>query len=86
MEQVPSRDLRNHTAEVLRKVAAGGEVAVTVHGAVVAEIVPPRDTRLPYLRGSVLARLLRVRTADVGLAVDLAVLASDTTDDLGPPS
>jgi prevent-host-death family protein len=86
MEHVPSRDLRNHTADVLRKVAAGGEVAVTVHGAVVAEIVPPRDTRLPYVRRSELAQLLRVRTADAGLADDLAVLAGDTTDDLGPPS
>ena len=86
MERVPSRDLRNHTADVLRKVAAGGEVAVTVHGAVVAEIVPPRDARMPYLRRSDLAQLLRVRTADAGLSSDLAALAGDTTDDLGPLS
>lgn len=45
MDSVASRDLRNHTADVLRRVAGGEVVAVTVHGEVVAEIHPPSDRR-----------------------------------------
>jgi prevent-host-death family protein len=82
METVASRDLRNHTAAVLRRVAAGETVAVTVRGEVVAEIHPPADRRpLSLSREEFLARLVQ---ADPGLTDDLQRLAGDTTDDLGP--
>jgi prevent-host-death family protein len=82
METVASRDLRNHTADVLRRVAAGETVAVTVRGEVVAEIHPPADRRpLSLSREEFLARLVQ---ADPGLTDDLQRLAGDTTDDLGP--
>jgi prevent-host-death family protein len=84
METVASRDLRNHTADVLRRVAAGETLAVTVRGEVVAEIHPPADRRpLSLSREEFLARL-RVAQADPGLRDDLERLAGDTTDDLGP--
>lgn len=37
---VPQRDLRNHTAEVLRRVERGERLRITVHGHPVAELGP----------------------------------------------
>lgn len=83
MSTVASRDLRNHTAEVLRQVADGTRVTVTVNGRPVAEIGPVPTSRPPYLSRADLARLLEVQ-ADPGLRDDLERLAGDTTDDLDP--
>ena len=84
MEAVASRDLRNHTADVLRRVAEGGVVAVTVRGEVVAELHPPTDARPRSWRRADLAAWLVTEQADAGLRDDLRVLVGDTTDDLGP--
>lgn len=84
MEAVASRDLRNHTADVLRRVSEGGIVAVTVRGEVVAELHPPRDARpRAWRRADITSWLLRDQ-ADPGLRNDLRTLAGDTTDDLDP--
>lgn len=40
MSTVASRDLRIHTADVLRRVADGGRVTIPVNGAPVAGCVP----------------------------------------------
>lgn len=40
MAEVPSRELRNNTAAVLRRVQAGEEITITVRGKPVAEVVP----------------------------------------------
>ncbi len=82
MTTIPSRDLRNHTADVLRQVAGGTTVTVTVNGRPVAEIGPTRSERAQFLTRSQLTDLLTHRRADLGLAEYLAVLAADTTDDL----
>jgi prevent-host-death family protein len=37
---VPQRELRNRTAELLRRVEAGERLRITVHGHPVAELVP----------------------------------------------
>lgn len=39
---VPQRDLRNRTAELLRRVERGERLRITVHGHPVAELVPLR--------------------------------------------
>ena len=84
MESVASRDLRNHTADVLRRVAAGERVAVTVHGEVVAELVPPSARRRQFLTPDDVVDMHDKGTvADPGLRADLQLLAGDTTDDLG---
>lgn len=83
MVSVASRDLRNHTADVLRRVAAGERVVVTVHGEPVAELVPPVRSRPRFLRKQDLAKVLSRSAADPGLREDLAELAGETTDDLG---
>jgi prevent-host-death family protein len=82
MTNVASRDLRNHTAEVLRQVSEGGHVTVTVNGTPVAEIIPVRAMRRPSMTKADLILLLARHQADPGLRDDLAALAGETTDDL----
>ena len=84
MSEVASRELRNDTAGVLRRVQAGEEVMVTVNGKPVAQLVPLQQTRRRWLSRSELVRRLRVAQADPGLRDDLASLAGDATDQLGP--
>ncbi len=84
MSTVASRDLRNHTADVLRQVADGTPVTITVNGVPVAEISPIRSARRQFLSRADLIEIMTQRQADAGLRHDLAVLAGETTDDLGP--
>ena len=85
MSTVASRDLRNHTADVLRRVAAGDRVTITVNGAPVAELIPlPTSRRVGISREDLLALLTR-HQADAGVRSDLDVLTSETTDDLEAP-
>jgi len=59
---VPQRELRNNTAELLRRVEAGEQLRITVHGHPVAELVPidraqrfvPYDELVRELRGTML--------------------------------
>jgi prevent-host-death family protein len=84
MSEVASRDLRNDTAGVLRRVQAGEDITVTVKGRPVAVLSAVRPQRRRWLtKSEFLARLHRAQ-ADPGLRDDLAALAGDTTDDLGP--
>lgn len=85
MTIVASRDLRNHTADVLRQVADGTRVTVTVNGVPVAEIAPVRAARPQFLSKADLVALLVNHQADAGLTHDLDLLAGDTTDDLDAP-
>lgn len=81
MTEIPLRELRNHTSEVLRRVEDGEELDVTVNGRPVARLVPmPRRPRfLP-------AEVLLAHPADPGLLDDLRELLGDeTTDDLKDP-
>lgn len=84
MAEVAARDLRNHTREVLQRVTDGERVTVTQHGRPVAEIRPVASVRPTFLSRADLAELLVDGRADPGLRDDLAALAGDTTDDLGP--
>lgn len=85
MGQVASRELRNHTASVLSRVAQGERIELTVHGEVVAEISAVASRRPAYFRKADLLSVLATRAADPGLREDLARLAGDTTDDLDLP-
>ncbi len=44
---VPQRELRNRTADLLRRVEAGERLRITVHGHPVAELVPIEEERYP---------------------------------------
>lgn len=83
MSEVASRELRNDTAGVLRRVRAGEDVTITVSGRPVA-VPPVRPRRRRWLSKTEFLSRLRGAQADPGLRNDLAVLAGDTTEDLGP--
>lgn len=84
MTEIAARELRNQTAEVLRRVEAGEQVTITSRGRPVAELTPIRAARRKPISRAELTRRLRRAQADPGLRQDLAELAGDTTDDLGP--
>ncbi|MFC4944824.1 type II toxin-antitoxin system Phd/YefM family antitoxin [Pseudonocardia sp. GCM10023141] len=85
-QEIASRELRNDTAGVLRRVEAGESVTVTVNGRPVAELVPVQRHGQGPVGGAELFTRLRTAQADAGLRHDLARLAGETTDDLGPIS
>ena len=78
-EDVSVRELRNHTAEVLRRVEAGEHLRITVDRRPVAELapLPRRDVWVPRQRA--VAALVQ---ADAGLSEDLAEALPDTVADL----
>jgi prevent-host-death family protein len=82
--EVPSRELRNNTADLLRRVGAGEEIVVTTRGKPVATLVPFARGRRSWIPRAELVRRLALVQADPGLRDDLARLAGETTDDLGP--
>jgi prevent-host-death family protein len=81
---VASRELRNDTAGVLRRVQDGERVVITVNGAPVAELRAISEERHRWLARADFTGRLHRSQADPGLAGDLARLTSDTTDDLDP--
>jgi prevent-host-death family protein len=85
MEQLTTRDLRNKSAEALRRVnEEGTHFTVTSHGRPVAALVPitgaPDPVRWRSI-GEVRERLGR-NVADAALLGDLEHLREQTTDDL----
>ena len=81
--RVASRDLRNNTADLLRRVDAGEQIVITKRGDPVASLIPFEQPRRRWLPKAELVRRLATQ-ADAGLRNDLARLAGETTDDLGP--
>lgn len=81
MTEIPLRELRNNTSDVLRRVEDGEELDVTVNGRAVARLVPlPRRPRfLP-------AEVLLAHPADRAMLDDIRDLrGDDTTDDIEDP-
>ncbi len=84
MSEVAARELRNRTADVLRRVAAGEPVTITNRGRPVAQLTAiPAVSHRPIARAELTRRLRRTQ-ADSSLREDLSVLAGETTDDLDP--
>lgn len=84
MSELPSRELRNDTAGVLRRVEAGEVLTITVKGKPVAQLAALQPSRRRWLSRVELAQRLRRAQSDPGLRGELAALVGDTTDDLGP--
>jgi prevent-host-death family protein len=55
---VPQRQLRNNTADLLRRVEGGERLRITVHGHPVAELVPVERAQ-PFVPFDVIVRELR---------------------------
>lgn len=85
MTEIASRQLRNDTAGVLRRVEAGDEVTITVRGRPVARLTAVRTSARRWLSGAEFAERLRHAQADSGLRAQLRQLAGETTEDLPLP-
>lgn len=84
MTEIASRELRNDTAGVLRRVEAGETLTVTSNGRPVARLVPVPRRRRSGMSRAELIDAVRHAQADPGLRDDLRELTGGTTDDLGP--
>ncbi|HKI66047.1 MAG TPA: type II toxin-antitoxin system prevent-host-death family antitoxin [Solirubrobacterales bacterium] len=82
--EVATRELRNDTAGVLRRVEGGETVVITVRGKPVADLVPHRPERPHWVGPDEVMEIVTKYSADPGLRDDLERIAGDTTDDLGP--
>lgn len=79
---IPSRDLRNRTAEILRRVEAGEEIEVLHHNRRVARLVPVRERRRWIPATEVLQQLRKLGPDTTGLMGELRETLTDTTDDV----
>ena len=81
MAEIASRELRNRTGEVLRRVEGGESVIITVHGRPVAVLEPLRGKRRFMPKAEFIAKVLSVQ-ADPALTQELKAMMPDTTDDM----
>jgi prevent-host-death family protein len=79
---IPSRDLRNRTAEILRRVEAGEEIEVLHHNRRVARLVPVCERRRWIPATEVIQQLAELGPDTTNLLAELRESLTDTTDDL----
>lgn len=85
MVEVATRELRNDTAGVLRRVESGETVVITVRGKPVANLVPHRPEDAPrWLSPADVMEIRAIADGDPTWGADLAKLRDETTEDLGP--
>lgn len=84
MPTIASRELRNHTADVLRRVADGSTITVTVNGDPVAQITRVQRSARTHLTPDDVAEMVAQQRPDASLVGDLLWISGDTTDDLDP--
>jgi len=82
MSAIPARDLRNHTAEVLRRVEAGEEIEVFKDNRPIAKIVPLSRRRQWLPASEIGHELVRLGPDTSGLSEELRATLTETTDDL----
>lgn len=82
MTAIPARELRNNTAEVLRRVEAGEEIEVHRNSQPIAKIIPLRQRRRWIPATEVIAQLERIGPDRTGLQEDLDEMLSQSTDEL----
>jgi prevent-host-death family protein len=81
--EVASRELRNDTAGLLRRVEAGERIVITRRGKPVADLVPHLTVEKP--RGLTLEDVLKIRAItaeDPTFAADMEWIGGGTTDEL----
>lgn len=81
MGEVASRELRNNTRGLLRRVESGEHVVITVGGRAVAVLGPVSGRRRWMSKGEFVRRF-GGRQADAAMAGELRQLAPDYTDEL----
>ncbi|MGH2675955.1 MAG: type II toxin-antitoxin system prevent-host-death family antitoxin [Actinomycetota bacterium] len=78
---VPQRELRNQVARVLREVARGARLRVTVRGAPVADLVPVSEAAT-FAKRTDVERLIMESPMDRALLDDLEETVGATVEDL----
>ncbi|WP_431956157.1 type II toxin-antitoxin system Phd/YefM family antitoxin [Nocardia lijiangensis] len=81
MTAISARDLRDHTAEILRRVETGEEIDILRDNRPVAKLIPFPTHRQWIPVGEVLAELARLGPDHTGLRAELRQTLSETTDD-----
>jgi len=81
MPQIASRELRNNTRGLLKRVAGGEDIIITVDGQPVAAL-RSLNLRPRWMNGADFGRRLEHHQADPGLRAELCDLSPDMTDDL----
>jgi prevent-host-death family protein len=82
--EVASRELRNDTAGVLRRVEGGEKVVITRRGKPVADLIPHQAGSSRWLTPAEVMEIREIASADPTWGADLAKLREETTEDLGP--
>jgi prevent-host-death family protein len=82
MSSIPARELRNQTAEILRRVEAGEEIEVLKDNRPVAKLIPLSRRRQWLPATEIGYELARLGPDTTGLADELRATLTDTTDDL----
>jgi prevent-host-death family protein len=79
--EIPQRELRNDIAEVLREVASGRIVRVTVRGRPVADLVPVSESRR-FVPRSEFESIVIEDNLDPGFVDDVRAALASTVDEL----
>jgi prevent-host-death family protein len=82
--EVASRELRNDTAGLLRRVEAGESIVITRRGKPVARLEPHRPGTSRWFTPDEVMKVVEHSSADPGLSADLERLAGETIDEMGP--
>jgi prevent-host-death family protein len=80
--EVASRELRNDTAGLLRRVEEGERIVITRRGKPVADLVPHQGDAPRWLTPSEVLEIREITTGDPTWATELAEMRA--ADDLGP--
>jgi prevent-host-death family protein len=79
--EISVRELRNNTADVVAAVRSGERVSLTVNRMPVADIVPHRQERSPWVPSATLRAIVAEAGADPELLVDLAEVREAPLDE-----
>ena len=80
--EVASRELRNDTGGLLRKVEAGETIVITLRGKPVAELIPLRRDVPRWLTSSDVLEIRKITSEDPAWAAELAEMRA--ADELEP--
>lgn len=80
--EVASRELRNNTAGLLRRVEEGETVVITRRGKPVADLTPHRRDAPRWLTPSDVLEIRKITSEDPTWAAELAAMRA--ADELGP--
>ncbi|HSK50508.1 MAG TPA: type II toxin-antitoxin system prevent-host-death family antitoxin [Solirubrobacterales bacterium] len=82
--EVASRELRNDTAGLLRRVEAGESIVITRRGKPVARLMPVDREPHRLLTPEDVVAIRKISAGDPTFAADIDRIGSGTTDELGP--